>query len=320
MAKNDFSPEKVGVKQLPTDSLLANPHNPRVLFDEAPLKTLQDSIDKVGILVPLTVYFDKRQEKFVILDGQRRWICAQNLGLPEVPVNQVQEPSLVQNIVTMFQIHKLRQDWDLMPSALKLELLMEELNERNEGRLAALTGLDKAVVSRCKKLLAYPRKYQDMMLEPNPKKRIKADFFIELYAVRNDRLVNSMDWYSRNDFTARMLEKYLEKKGGFKSVTDFRKIKQHITNAKKAGHDDLISEKLKKFCYEDDFNIEDLKIGDAQVSARARSIAKSANALLKELRSLDKDSAVGEQEMWKELQALSKAIRSALRKLGWRVD
>lgn len=320
MAKSELSPEKVGVKQLPTDSLLPNPHNPRVLFDEAPLKTLQDSIKKVGILVPLTVYFDGKQEKFVILDGQRRWICAQNLKLKEVPVNQVQEPSLVQNIVTMFQIHKLRQDWDLMPSALKLELLMKELGERNEGRLAALTGLDKAVVSRCKKLLDYPRKFQDMMLEPDPKKRIKADFFIELYAVRNDRLVNSMKWYNRNEFTEHMLHKYLNKKGGFRSVTDFRKIKQYITNAKKADHIDAISKRLKRFCYEDEFEISDLKIGEALVSAQARTITKTANSLLNELRSLDKDSAIGEQEMWKELQTLSNAIRSALRKLGWRVD
>lgn len=320
MSVSDLSPDKVGVKQLATDSLLPNPHNPRVLFDEAPLKTLQDSIEKVGILVPLTVYFDKRKDKFVILDGQRRWICAQNLGLEEVPVNQVEEPSLVQNIVTMFQIHKLREDWELMPSALKLELLMDELKERNEARLSALTGLDKAVVSRCKKLLDYPRKYQDMMLEPDPKRRIKADFFIELYAVRNDRLVNSMKWFNRNMFTERMLHKYQNKLGGFKSVTDFRKIKQHITNAKKAGHEEKISERLKAFCIEDDVEISNLAIDDAQVSAQARGIAKSAIDLLHELRSLEKDSAIGEEEMWKNLLNLSNAIRAALRKIGWRLD
>lgn len=114
---------------------------------------------------------------------------AKELGLKTVPVNEVEEPSLVENIVTMFQIHKLREDWELMPSALKLELLIQETNDPNNKRLAALTGLDEAVVVRCKKLLSYEKKYQEMMLDPDPEKRTKADFFIELYPVRHDRNV-----------------------------------------------------------------------------------------------------------------------------------
>src|SRR6202008_1160855 len=104
------------------------------------------SIGRVGILVPLTVYKEKKTGRYIILDGQRRWMCAQALKLVTVPVNEVEEPSLVQNIVTMFQIHKLRLDWELMPTALKLELLMKTVKDKSERRLAALTGLDQAVV------------------------------------------------------------------------------------------------------------------------------------------------------------------------------
>src|SRR6266849_9080247 len=106
-----LAPGSVGVKQIPTDELEPNPHNPRRLFDEMPLQTLQTSIDKVGILVPLTVYFAKSRKAWVILDGQRRWICAKRLELKTVTANEVAEPNTVQNIVTMFQIHKLREDW-----------------------------------------------------------------------------------------------------------------------------------------------------------------------------------------------------------------
>src|SRR6266852_2574441 len=173
----DLAPEHVGVKQIPTDKLVPNPHNPRILFDKEPLAILKESIRKVGILVPLTVYWSARTRSFVILDGQRRWICAHELGKETVPVNQVAEPSLVQNIVTMFQIHKLREDWELMPTALKLQVLMVEMKEKRDKQLADLTGLDRAVVVRCKKLLGYPKKYQDMMLVPDPERRVKADFF-----------------------------------------------------------------------------------------------------------------------------------------------
>src|SRR5437899_3091155 len=138
--RQSLAPGSVGVKHIPTTALEPNPHNPRRLFDPAPLETLRESIDKVGILVPLTVYWAKAHRKWIILDGQRRWICAKALQLKAVPANEVAEPSVVQNIVTMFQIHKLREDWELMPTALTLDVLMRALKEQRDIRLAELTG------------------------------------------------------------------------------------------------------------------------------------------------------------------------------------
>jgi ParB family transcriptional regulator, chromosome partitioning protein len=314
---NELAPEQVGVKTLKLDELRANPHNPRVLFDKAPMETLKASIDKVGILVPLTVYFDSKRKHYVILDGQRRWICAQELNLSKIPVNQVSEPTLVQNIVTMFQIHKLREDWELMPSALKLQLLMEELDERNDRQLASLTGLDLAVVQRCKKLLTYPKKYQDLMLDPDPSKRVKADFFIELYVVRTDRLVNTFEWFKKDQFTKDMLNRY--QTGKLRSVTDFRKIKQHINNARLAGEERQISRRLKEFSADADLPIEHLEISSASVTAEASAIRKQTDKLFSDIEKLDVDSFLGENELWESLERLSKAIRRKLIAAGRRL-
>ena len=232
---HDSITHPLGPARVSTDSLERNPHNPRMLFDELPLKTLQESIREVGILVPLTVFRAANAQKYTILDGQRRWICAQRLGLKEVPINEVAEPTIVQNIVTMFQIHKLRKDWELMPTALKLGVIMHELGERRESRLAELTGLDVAVVTRCRKLLWYPQKYQETMLYAEPKDRIKADFFIELYPILTDRMVSKMKWFKRHEVIDRFLYKYQNHLSGFKAITDFRKIKQYINIARLAG-------------------------------------------------------------------------------------
>ena len=71
----------IALRYIKVSDLEPNPHNPRVLFDPDPMETLRDSISKVGILVPLTVYEKaKAKGKYVILDGQRRWICARELG------------------------------------------------------------------------------------------------------------------------------------------------------------------------------------------------------------------------------------------------
>jgi ParB family chromosome partitioning protein len=311
--------EAVGVKHLRTDQLQPNPYNPRMLFDKAPMKILEESIKRVGILVPLTVYQRTSDGQFIILDGQRRWICAQKIQMPKVPVNQVAEPTLVQNIVTMFQIHKLREDWELMPTALKLELLMKELQEKSERKLADLTGLDVAVVTRCKKLLSYEKEFQDLMLDPDPEKRVKADFFIELFPFLHDRLVSKIHGYSRTTLTKKMLEKYQNPKGGVKAVTDFRKAKQHITNARKAGKQSALSERLMEFIEKVELPPDYLLIPAADVSAQARSLLVTVQKLNETLAKLDVDAYVGEEELWTALESLLVAIRKCLTDAGRRI-
>ena len=304
---------------VPTASLRPNPHNPRMLFDKEPMETLQRSIQRVGILVPITVYQAAGSKKFTILDGQRRWTCATKLGLKEVPINQVSEPSLAQNIVTMFQIHKLRDDWELMPTALKLGVLMDELEERADKPLSELTGLDVAVVTRCKKLLSYDEKYQDMMLHLDPDLRMKADFFIELYPVITDRDVRSCNWFVSNSFTDAMIEKYERGKDGpFRSVTDFRKIKGYLTAARKAGQVDETLSKLKLFYETADMKIEDLEVDEARIHGEAEAVSRSVKRLHEAIENLDTDLFIAEGDLWHDLSELSKAISRVLERADWR--
>lgn len=318
-ANRSLSPRPVQPKLVKTNSLEANPYNPRRLFDKEPLDALRTSIKNVGILVPLTVYWSKGRGKNVILDGQRRWMCAQALGLKEVPVNVVAEPSVVQNIVTMFQIHQLREDWELMPTALTLAILIKETGEKSDRLLAEITSLDIAVVSRCKKLLSYPKRYQDMMMDPDPSKRVKADFFIELYVVRNDRAVNKMHWFKKNQFTRRMLEKYRDRKSGLKAVTDFRLMKQFVNNARRSHKLQEESRRLKEFVDNDQLTLEHLNIPSADVSASARRLLQTVSKLLGELKRIDAQDYFGEEELWKTLETLRDLIATKLKDVDRRV-
>lgn len=302
----------LGPKAVPTDSLKPNPHNPRLLFDRIPLQTLEDSIRRVGVLVPLTVFKAKGSTHFTILDGQRRWICAMNLGLENVPINEVAEPGTAQNIVTMFQIHKLREDWELMPTALKLQVLMDELNERGDAALAELTGLNTAVVTRCKKLLSYDGRYQEMMLFAEPADRIKADFFIELYPVLNDRSVTRADWYNSDVMIESFLRKYREGLSGFKAITDFRKIKQYLTIARAAGEEEQVLERLQSLLDDDEMEIGDLQIDAARIHKEAGSLVRSLDKLGQSIDELDPEEFLGEEELWLKLEELVRKIRGKL--------
>lgn len=300
----------IGVKMLKTSDLNPNPHNPRVLFDRIDMDPLRDSIRRSGILVPLTVFQEKKSKKYVILDGQRRWICAQEVGLKKVPVNEVEEPGLVENIVTMFQIHKLRKDWELMPTALKLELLMEETKDRSERRLAALTGLDQAMVVRCKKLLSFSKKYQDMMLDIDPNKRVKADFFIELWSVLHDRQIKKYDWFKPGAFTDKMLVKHQSK--ALRSVTDFRVVKQQLNNSVKANRTVVMGKRLREFMEQPKLTIQHLAIDEIDTSASARKLVKAATELHGAIKDLDSQKYYGERVLWESLEKLLDIIKVKL--------
>lgn len=297
---------------VPTNSLKANPHNPRVLFDEAPLQTLEASIRKVGVLVPLTVYQAAGSKNYTILDGQRRWICAQRIGLTEVPINQVTEPTLAQNIVTMFQIHKLRKDWELMPTALKLGVLIDELEESRDTALADLTGLDVAVVTRCKKLLSFEEEFQDRMLDPDPETRLNADLFIEMYPIITDRTVRSADWYNRGELIRALMEKYLNHTSGFRSVTDFRKIKAYLTAARKAGTEAQLLAKLHRFVGDPNMTIHDLEVDEARIHTEAETLTRQISRLRSVITALDPEEFIAEEGLWKELEALLSDVKAKL--------
>jgi len=203
---------------LSTDVIHKNPENPRMIFDQDKLDILMESIDQVGILVPLIVYREK-SDYFVLLDGERRWMCAKKLNLPKVPVNVISKPTKIENILRMFNIHNVREEWELMPTALKLGELMEELGITNERRLKELTSLTVGTIRRCKILLSLPKKYQVALLN----REYKADFFIEMEKVLRKIESHLPEFYERYG-RDRIIDFFVDmrKNGKIKNVLDFR--------------------------------------------------------------------------------------------------
>ena len=203
-----------------------------------------------------------------------------------------------------------------MPTAHKLELLMRELGERKEKRHAEHTGQEEALDVPCKKLLSFKKTYQDMMLDANPDKRVKADFFIELYPVRNDREVSKFQWFNKDKFTDAMLEKF--EQGGIKAVTDFRTVKQYINNAVKAHKSPTISKRLQEFAAQPTLTPDHLNIESAKIAADAKKILKSVDTLYGQINDIDIDDYFGEDSMWDRLEALANLIKEKLKALGRR--
>ena len=170
---------------LRVDQLKPSAHNPRRLFDPAPLKNLRESIRKHGVLVPLTVYRLPAQNRYGIIDGERRFRCCKELadeGLSvSIPANVVSSPDNKASLIYMFNIHQFREQWELMPMALALESLMKLMDTTDPRHLRTATGLSEPTLKRCQIILSFPERYRVMSLEENPAKRIRSNFWIELH-------------------------------------------------------------------------------------------------------------------------------------------
>src|SRR5438876_3642997 len=108
----------------------------------------------------------------------------------------------------MFNIHNVREQSEITPTALKLEVVMRVLKTEDDEELSKLTGLTPWNVKRCKTLLSFPRKYLDMTLVRDEKNRLSGDFFVELAPAMDlirDNLPQIAKKYSRGQLTDRMI-------------------------------------------------------------------------------------------------------------------
>src|SRR6266404_2669714 len=210
------------------DRIRANPRNPRRKFPQASLERLAASIAEIGVLVPVTVYRDPlKDSEYVLLDGERRWRSCQLINLSRIPAWVIAKPSGADNAVRMFNIHMLRDDWDEMATAWALEQIMDETGKDEDKELQRMTGLSPDRIANMKRVLAFPREYQEAVHDD----RIPYNLLVELDKAVLSRARAEAD--AKNHKTKRVLGQperklrdiFLKKyeQGVFQDVVDLRK-------------------------------------------------------------------------------------------------
>jgi ParB family chromosome partitioning protein len=315
--RHETHPPTSAVIDVHVEEIGPNPYNPRRLFDEEPMAILKESVRKLGILVPLTIYqapggHRPSAERYILLDGERRWRCAKELGLAKVPANVVDRPTDTTNILTMFHIHNLREGWQLMPTALQLKTLMERLQETNERKLNELTKLSISQIRRCKILLSYPVRFQNLMLAP-VSERMKADFFIELDRIRRPAREDRFPaWIERGD--SKTIEVLLEKyeRGVIGAVTDFRHLAEIYKSAVNQHKQRRLASEFEKFLLRPNMTIDEIDIPGASFAKEAKEVNRSARRLLTQLESLETDVIASDIALVRILNKLERLIKSKL--------
>lgn len=98
-----------------------DPEQPRQLFIESEMSELLLSIKENGILQPLILekdYATDKQDRYLLLDGERRYRCAKELNLTSLPAVIIQGPlSFEERTVKRFHIQEQHKNWSIFDKA-----------------------------------------------------------------------------------------------------------------------------------------------------------------------------------------------------------
>ena len=134
-------------------SLIRNKFQPRKNFDKSGMEDLTNSIKERGIIQPIIVR--KKSDKYEIIAGERRWQAAQNAGLHEVPVVEVEaddlkslEFAIVENVQ--------RDDLNPIEEANGYKRLIDDF-QYDHDKVAKFIGKSRVHITNCLRLLNLPK-------------------------------------------------------------------------------------------------------------------------------------------------------------------
>lgn len=149
-------------QQIPIEKIFANPDQPRRQFLQERLDDLAASIREKGIIQPLILRKNPRQEgTYEIVAGERRWRAAQIAQLHEVPAlirdyndTEALEVAIIENIQ--------RADLNAIEEAAGFRDLMDRFGHTQE-KLAEALGKSRSHIANQLRLLGLPEDVQDLL-------------------------------------------------------------------------------------------------------------------------------------------------------------
>ena len=144
---------------LALSEILPNPHQPRKFFDEQKIVDLAASIREKGILLPLIV--TRRNGKYELVSGERRFRAATLAGLKEVPA-VLREAEAAETLELAIIENVQREDLDPIEEAAAYQDLMDRFGYTQED-VARKVGKDRATVANMLRLLKLPSKVKEAL-------------------------------------------------------------------------------------------------------------------------------------------------------------
>jgi len=145
--------------EIPIGEIDRNESQPRKNFDEKALNELAESIKAKGIIQPIILV--KRNNRYMIVAGERRWRAARIAGLKHVPAvvrdytdQDVSEIAIIENLQ--------REDLNPIESAMAIQDLIDKYTLTQE-EVADKIGKSRSAVTNTLRLLSLPEELIELV-------------------------------------------------------------------------------------------------------------------------------------------------------------
>jgi ParB family chromosome partitioning protein len=154
--------EVARLEDLPVSSILPNPHQPRVHFDEESLAELSASIREIGVLQPVLVH-PLDNGTYRLIAGERRWRAARRAGLQMIPaiVRVTDELGTVERALVE-NLH--RADLTPLEEAAAYQQLSDDFGMTHE-QIAARVGKSRSAITNTLRLMSLPASVQHLLAD-----------------------------------------------------------------------------------------------------------------------------------------------------------
>jgi len=150
--------------KLSISAIVRNKFQPRKKFDKEKMDELTSSISERGIIQPIIVRKSSDySDKFEIIAGERRWQAAQNAGLHEIPVVEIEADNL-KSLEFAIVENVQRSDLNPIEEAQGYKKLIDEFNYDQE-KVSKFIGKSRAHVTNCLRLLSLPKEVISLIEE-----------------------------------------------------------------------------------------------------------------------------------------------------------
>ena len=155
----------VGLRNLEIKTIVPNPNQPRIHFDEDSLAELAESIRVVGVLQPILVRPAKGSTvgSFELIAGERRWRAAQRAGLTTIPA-LVRESDDVSSVEQALVENLHRQDLTPLEEAAAFKQLLDDFSMTHE-QIAEKVGKARSAITNSLRLLSLPPSIQQLLAD-----------------------------------------------------------------------------------------------------------------------------------------------------------
>jgi ParB family transcriptional regulator, chromosome partitioning protein len=141
------------VLNIPVSHIRPNPHQPRTEFNEEALEQLASSIEKHGLIQPITVRY-LGQKRFELISGERRLRATKLAGIEEIPA-YIREAN-DEEIIAFALIENIqREELNPLEIALGYQRLIEECNY-TQSEAAERLGKNRTTITNMLRLLQLP--------------------------------------------------------------------------------------------------------------------------------------------------------------------